>query len=175
MHYMSLNRVCLLYLSPWNRVWKSPFLSGSAGLSLRLQVSGSGVNTTSRRGIKQLGIYFGSLSIFPMKVVGGHWFIVAGGYPGPRLFDSPGSGTIFSHNPWIYLMKLRSKSQLPLSFSFLFYLSLGTGHRNRIPIFIVIIVRNRVANSAHSRLNLRKHPPGGGGGGPEYSDSDLFL
>ena len=30
------------------------------------------VNTTSTRGIKQLGIYFGSVSIFPMKVVGGH-------------------------------------------------------------------------------------------------------
>ena len=30
------------------------------------------VNTTSTRGIKQLEIYFGSVSIFPMKVVGGH-------------------------------------------------------------------------------------------------------
>ena len=39
------------------------------------------VNTTSRRGIKQLGIYFGSVSIFPMKVAGGHWFIVAGDIP----------------------------------------------------------------------------------------------
>ena len=30
------------------------------------------VNTTSRRGIKQVGIFFGSVSIFPMKVAGGH-------------------------------------------------------------------------------------------------------
>ena len=30
------------------------------------------VNTTNTLGIKQLGIYFGSVSIFPMKVAGGH-------------------------------------------------------------------------------------------------------
>ena len=115
------------------------------------------VNTTSTRGIKQLGIYFGSVSIFPMKVAGGHWFIVGGGYPGPRLFDNPGSGTIFSHNPWLFLIKLRSKTQLPLSFC------------------IIIIVRNRVVNSAHSRVNLRKHSQGGGGGSWKIKQWPLFI
>ena len=68
-------------------------LAGNAGLSLRFQVA-AWVNVTSRQGIKQLGISFGSIFLLfsnTCKSSPGATLIVARGNPQPlALNDNPG-------------------------------------------------------------------------------------
>ena len=83
------------------------------------------VNTASRRGIKQLGIYFGSVSNESSRGPLIHTCLRM--FRPPALWQ-PWIRDNFSRNPWLFLMKLRSKTQLPLPFSFLFTYH-WTGHK----------------------------------------------
>ena len=143
MHYMSLNRVCLLSLSPRNRVWIR-VVPKTSSFWVR-------VNTTRTRAIKQLGIYFGSVSIFFNESSLAPLIHSCRGISRPSALWQPWIRDNFS----IFLLLL-------LFFIYFVFTYHWTGHSNRIPICIIIIVRNRVANSAHSRVDLRKHSQGRG-------------
>ena len=67
------------------------------------RISSCRVNTTSRRGIKQLGISFGSFfCLFSFVSSWGATIIVAGGNPWPpAVYDTPGYTVNIYHYPLI--------------------------------------------------------------------------